>query len=101
MGGRGEGPRRISARVVARQRPTVVLQLSHYGGAGHDLHRRDAGVRYRAAGRPALSLAPHAVDAHAGPAVPLHRYDSRLDHRRSGTAALADLRNNADARWNV
>ena len=47
--------------------------------------------------RRALPLPAGAVDAHADGAVPLHRQHGRMDHRRSGTPAVADLRNHAHA----
>ena len=62
-----QGPRRISAGPVAGQHPAAVLQLSHHGGAGHDLHRRDGCCPPSLLRRGALYRSrPHAVDSDAG-----------------------------------
>ena len=96
--GGGQGARRIPPGELAGQHPAALLQLSHHGRAGDALHRRNDCGGVEALPRRALPVPPAAVGAHAGRPLPLHRQHRRLDDRRGGPPALADLRPDAHRR---
>src|SRR5579864_1053683 len=87
---------RLPARRVAAEHRTALLQLSHHGGTGDDLHRDDGRGGDAALAREAFRGALDVVDSSARPAVPLHCQHSRVDDGRTGPAAVAGLWINAN-----
>ena len=78
-------------RPLARLGPARLLRVPHHGRARHDPAADRGARRLPLMARPAVHVQAHAVGAHAGLPVHLHRQHRRLDAGRSGPPALGGL----------
>src|SRR5579859_5891990 len=86
---------------MARPDCAALLQLPRDGGAGNDIHCGDGAGGDSTLARGSLSVEVDVVVTDDGNSVAVHREYSGMDDGGTGTAAMADLRNDANDAWGV
>src|SRR5450755_1996266 len=96
---------------MAREHSPPLLQLSHHGWVGHDLHRDYGCVALSTLARQAVRCPLDAVDFIVEPALSVYRQYCRMDDCGVGPATVVGLRfdayggrvlqNSVGGKWNV